>query len=43
MLLLKAMKIQPNICAPIAGRITKLLIIPGQHLEAEDLLVVIAP
>jgi len=37
------MKIQSKIYAPIAGRATKLLVTPGQHLEAKDLLVVIAP
>jgi pyruvate carboxylase len=43
LLTLEAMKMQSNIYAPIAGRITKLLVGPGQHVEAKDLLVVIAP
>jgi pyruvate carboxylase len=43
LLTLEAMKMQSNIYAPIAGRITKLLVAPGQHVEAKDLLVIIAP
>jgi pyruvate carboxylase len=42
LLTLEAMKMQSNIYAPIAGRITKLLVTPGQHVEAKDLLVAIA-
>lgn len=37
------MKMQSNIYAPIAGRGVKLLVKLGQHVEAEDLLVIIAP
>jgi pyruvate carboxylase len=40
---LEAMKMQSNIYAPIAGRVTKLLVGPGQSVEAKDLLVIIAP
>ena len=40
---LEAMKMQSNIYAPIAGRVTKLLVSPGQHVEAKDLLLTIAP
>jgi pyruvate carboxylase len=40
---LEAMKMQSNIYAPIAGRVTKLLVTPGQNVEAKDLLVTIAP
>jgi len=40
---LEAMKMQSNIYAPISGRITRLLVTPGQHVEAKDLLAVIAP
>jgi pyruvate carboxylase len=40
---LEAMKMQSNIYAPIAGRVTKLLVSPGQNVEAKDLLVTIAP
>ena len=43
LLTLEAMKMQSNIYAPISGKVTKLLVIPGQHVEAKDLLVVIAP
>jgi pyruvate carboxylase len=42
LLTLEAMKMQSNIYAPIAGRVSKLLVTPGQHVEAKDLLVVIA-
>jgi len=37
------MKMQSNIYAAISGKITKLLVTPGQHVEAKDLLAVIAP
>jgi len=43
LLTLEAMKMQSNIYAPISGRIVKLLVTPGQHVEAKDLLVTIAP
>ena len=43
LLTLEAMKMQSNIYAPISGKITKLLVTPGQHVEAKDLLVTIAP
>jgi len=43
LLTLEAMKMQSNIYAPISGKITKLLVAPGQHVEAKDLLVIIAP
>lgn len=43
LLTLEAMKMQSNIYAPIAGRVTKLLVTPGQHVEAKDLLVLIVP
>jgi pyruvate carboxylase len=43
LLTLEAMKMQSNIYAPIDGRITKLLVSPGQHVEAKDLLLAIAP
>jgi len=43
LLTLEAMKMQSNIYAPIAGRVVKLLVSPGQHVEAKDLLVAIAP
>jgi pyruvate carboxylase len=40
---LEAMKMQSNIYAPMDGRIVKLLVSPGQSVEAKDLLVAIAP
>jgi pyruvate carboxylase len=43
LLTLEAMKMQSNIYAPITGKISKLLVTPGQHVEAKDLLVIIAP
>jgi len=43
LLTLEAMKMQSNIYAPISGRVTKLHVAPGQHVEAKDLLVVIVP
>jgi len=43
LLTLEAMKMQSNIYAPITGRVLKLLVTPGQHVEAKDLLVTIAP
>ena len=42
LLTLEAMKMQSNIYAPVAGRIVKLLVSPGQQVEAKDLLVTIA-
>src|SRR5215471_17979200 len=43
LLTLEAMKMQSNIHAPLSGLIVKLLVTPGQHVEAKDLLVTIAP
>src|SRR5882762_3088933 len=43
LLTLEAMKMQSNIYAPITGRVSKLLVAPGQHVEAKDLLVIIVP
>jgi pyruvate carboxylase len=43
LLTLEAMKMQSNIYAPISGRIVKILVTAGQHVEAKDLLVTIAP
>src|SRR5258708_275112 len=40
---LEALKMQSNIYAPISGRVTKLLVAPGQNVEGKDLLVTIAP
>jgi pyruvate carboxylase len=43
LLTLEAMKMQSNIYAPLSGRIVKILVTSGQHVEAKDLLVTIAP
>src|SRR5882724_4057530 len=43
LLTLEAMKMQSNIYATISGRIVKILVTSGQHVEAKDLLVAIAP
>jgi pyruvate carboxylase len=43
LLTLEGMKMQSNIYAPIAGRISKILVTPGQHVEAKDLLLTIIP
>ena len=37
LLTLEAMKMQSNIYAPISGQVAKLLVSPGQHVEAKDL------
>jgi pyruvate carboxylase len=43
LLTLEAMKMQSNIYAPISGRIVKIVVTSGQHVEAKDLLVTIEP
>ncbi|HKW57895.1 MAG TPA: pyruvate carboxylase [Candidatus Acidoferrum sp.] len=43
LLTLEAMKMQSNLYAPLAGRVAKLLVSPGQHVEAKDLLLTIVP
>ncbi len=43
LLTLEAMKMQSNIYATISGRVAKLLVTHGQHVEAKDLLVTIVP
>ena len=40
---LEAMKMQSNIYATISGKVSKLLVTHGQHVEAKDLLVQIVP
>lgn len=35
---LEAMKMQSTIYAPVAGRVSRILVDPGQHVEAKDLL-----
>jgi pyruvate carboxylase len=39
----EAMKMQSNTHAPIAGRLTKLLVLRYQHVEFKELLVTITP
>ena len=41
LLMLEAMKMQSTIYAPIAGRVSQLLVEPGKRVDAKDLLVVI--
>jgi pyruvate carboxylase len=43
LLTVEAMKMQSNIYAPIAGRVSKIHVAPGQQVEAKDLLVTITP
>ena len=43
LLTLEAMKMQSNIYATISGKVAKLLVAHGQHVEAKDLLVQIVP
>ena len=43
LLTLEAMKMQSNIYATISGRIAKILVTHGAHVEAKDLLVTIVP
>ena len=41
LLMLEAMKMQSTIYAPMAGRVSQLLVEPGKRVDAKDLLVVI--
>jgi len=41
LLVMEAMKMQSTVYAPVAGTVKQLLVQPGQHVEAKDLLVVI--
>ena len=41
LLVMEAMKMQSTVYAPMAGKVTQLLVRPGQHVEAKDLLLVI--
>lgn len=43
LLTLEAMKMQSNVFAPLAGRISKIHVAPGQQVEGRDLLVTITP
>ena len=39
--MMEAMKMQSTIYAPIGGRISLVLVRPGQHVDAKDLLLTI--
>ncbi len=41
LLVMEAMKMQSTVYAPLGGKVTQLLVHPGQHVEAKDLLLVI--
>ena len=43
LLTLEGMKMLSNVYAPVAGRVTKLLVTSGQHVEAKDLLLSTTP
>jgi len=43
LLTLEAMKMQSNVYAPVAGRVSKIHVTPGQHVDARDLLFTIVP
>jgi len=43
LLTLEAMKMQSNVYAPVAGRVGKIHVTPGQHVDARDLLFTIVP
>ena len=42
LLVMEAMKMQSTVYAPVAGKVAQLLVQPGRHVEAKDLLLVIA-
>jgi len=41
LLVMEAMKMQSTVYAPVAGKVTQMLVQPGRHVEAKDLLLVI--
>ncbi len=41
LLVMEAMKMQSTVYAPVAGTVTQMLVQPGQHVEAKDLLLTI--
>jgi pyruvate carboxylase len=41
LLVMEAMKMQSTVYAPVAGRVTQMLVAPGQQVEAKQLLLVI--
>jgi biotin carboxyl carrier protein len=38
---MEAMKMQSTVYAPVAGKVTQVLVQPGRNVEAKDLLLVI--
>jgi pyruvate carboxylase len=41
LLVMEAMKMQSTVYSPVAGKVTQVLVSPGQHVEAKELLLVI--
>jgi pyruvate carboxylase len=41
LLVMEAMKMQSTVYSPVAGLVKQLLVTPGAHVEAKDLLLVI--
>jgi pyruvate carboxylase len=41
LLVMEAMKMQSTVYAPMAGKVAQVLVQPGRHVEAKDLLLVI--
>ena len=41
LLVMEAMKMQSTVYAPVSGKVTQMLVEPGRHVEAKDLLLVI--
>ena len=41
LLVMEAMKMQSTVYAPVSGKVTQMLVDPGRHVEAKDLLLVI--
>ncbi len=41
LLVMEAMKMQSTVYAPLAGTVTQMLVEPGQHVDAKDLLLTI--
>ena len=42
LLVMEAMKMQSTVYAPAGGKVTEMLVQPGQHVEAKDLLLTIS-
>ena len=41
LLVMEAMKMQTTVYAPVGGKVTQMLVQPGENVEAKDLLLVI--